>query len=349
MYATISEFITADELDALKESEVGERPHPIVELLLREDGKSQQATNTQRALKHISSADEQWLDKLKPRLLGPNAIEAASALAELRAYGSLLEAGYRVIPIPTDPIKPTPDFTISDGGGEVIVEVHAKQFYDETEKNLGTHSKWVAEQPKSPGVTSYVHAVYPFGKPQPGRPGDTTTTNAISRLCQIKQRGHQFTAGKPSILWLDFQDLHTGNMSLTAEQFQPLLSSREHVTSGALWYAWYGWKGAPVFEQCHYSHLDLPSQIQFMGHDGRFRQSSKPSAVVMSLPSATMLAESPQGGHQLPPSIRLRYLGLPWAGIQHSIAEWSPGLVGKTLSRDTALICAFHSAASAPP
>src|SRR6266566_1313888 len=104
MYATISEFITADERDALKESEVGERLHPIIELFLREDGKSQQATNTQR--------------KLKPRLLRPNAIEAASALSELRAYGSLLEAGYRVIPIATDPIKPTPDFTISDGGGE---------------------------------------------------------------------------------------------------------------------------------------------------------------------------------------------------------------------------------------
>ncbi len=118
MYATISEFITADERDALKESEVGERLHPIIELFLREDGKSQQATNTQRALKQISSADEQWLDKLKPRLLRPNAIEAASALSELRAYGSLLEAGYRVIPIATDPIKPTPDFTISDGGGE---------------------------------------------------------------------------------------------------------------------------------------------------------------------------------------------------------------------------------------
>ncbi len=91
MYATISEFITADERDALKESEVGERLHPIIELFLREDGKSQQATNTQRALKQISYADEQWLE---------------------------LEAGYRVIPIATDPIKPTPDFTISDGGGE---------------------------------------------------------------------------------------------------------------------------------------------------------------------------------------------------------------------------------------
>lgn len=347
MYSALSEFVTAAEQNVLNENQAGTRVHPVIELLSREEGKSQEAINTNRALKQVSLIDAAWLDELKSKILQTNAIQAASALAELRAYGSLLKAGYQVTPIPVSS-APTPDFTISDGPIDVSVEVQAKQFNDETEESLETHETWVASQPKSPGVTSYVHVVYPFGKPQPGS-GDTTTTNAIKRLRQIKKDDRQFTEGKPAILWLDFQDLHTWNMSLTADQFQPLLSSKEHLTSGALWYAWYGWHGAPVFEQCHYSHLDLPSQIQFMEHDGRFSQQSKLSAVIMSFPNATMLAESPHQESQLPSPIRLRYLGLPWAGIQHSVAEWGVGLVRRTLLRDAVLICAIHGGKLALP
>jgi hypothetical protein len=92
---------------------------------------------------------------------------------------------------------------------------------------------------------------------KPGKPRDSTTTNAISRICAIKQEEEQFRSDLPAILCLDFQDLHTMDMSMTVEQFQPVISWNEHLTTGALWYALYGWKGAPVFEQCHYSHLDF--------------------------------------------------------------------------------------------
>jgi hypothetical protein len=279
-----------------------------------------------------------WIQKIKPRIIGINVTESASALAELRAYGDLLEAGYDVTPIAPNNREPTPEFEISDGQSRALVEVHAKQLDAGTEKNLQQYRKMIAEQPARPGVAVYEHVIHPFGKPIVGKPGDSTTTNAISRICAIKQKEHQLHDDISSILWLDFQDLHTGDMALTAQQFHPLISWNENITSGALWYALYGWKGAPILEQCHYSHLKLPSQIKKMAHDGRFLTSKKLSAVVVSLPKATILAESPRKERQLPRNMRMRYMGLPWAGIQHAIAEWTHGLVVQTLKTHAALV-----------
>ena len=84
-----------------------------------------------------------------------------------------------------------------------------------------------------------------------------------------------------------------------------------------------------------------------MAHEGRLRQSTKLSAVVVSLPTATILAESPHKKQQLPKELRLRYMGLPWAGVQHTIAEWTDGLVVQTLRLHAALICGLIG--STPP
>ena len=339
MISKLTELLTAEERESVKQDSGPARPHPLGLLLSREEGRSQHAVNVERALRHVSSADMAWIMKMKSRIVGPNVADSASALAELRAYGMLLEAGYKVAPVAAGNNGPTPEFEVSDGTSAALVEVHAKQFDAATEKGLQAHRKMISEQPPSPGVTAYEHAVHPFGKPVVGKAGDSTVTNAISRICAIKQKEHQFREGTPSILWLDFQDLYNSDMALTAEQFEPLISWNEHITSGALWYALYGWKGAPILEQCHYSHLDLPSQIKGMAHNGRFLTSKKLSAVIVSLPKATILAESPRKAKQLPVDLRLRYLGLPWAGIQHTIAEWTDGLVVRRLKEHAILIC----------
>jgi hypothetical protein len=51
---------------------------------------------------------------------------------------------------------------------------------------------------------------------------------------KIKQREHQFPENVASILWLDSQDSLNWNMSMTADQFRPVISWNEHLTSGAL-------------------------------------------------------------------------------------------------------------------
>lgn len=286
----LTEFLTAEEQGTVTKDTGAARPHPVGLLLSREEGRSLHTVNVERALKQVSIADMAWIEKMKPRIIGPNVTESASALAELRAYGALLEAGYKVSPVAIRNSKPTPEFEISDGGYSAVVEVHAKQYDEATEKGLQEHRKMLAAQPASPGVAVYTHVVQPFGNPVPGKLGDSTATNAISRICAIKQKEHQLSEDKPSILWLDFQDLYTWDMALTTEQFQPLISWNEHITSGALWYAFYGWKGAPILEQCHYSHLlGFPSQIKHMAHNGRFLMSKKLSAVIVSLRKSPFL------------------------------------------------------------
>ena len=241
----LSEFLTQEEQFAFKQPEQAAHIHPLSLLLNREEGRSQHAVNVERALKQVSLANVKWIEKMKPRIVGSDAIEAASALAELRAYGALLEAGFKVIPVSVES-KPTPEFTISDGKCTALVEVHAKQFHTGTQKELEARQKWLSEQPAKPGVTVHTYGVvHPFGRPEIGKPGDSTTTNAISRICGIKQREHQLSDHSPSILWLDFQDLYSWDMAMSAQEFRPVLSWNEHLTSGALWYALYGWKGRP--------------------------------------------------------------------------------------------------------
>lgn len=210
----LTELLTTEERNNVAASSGSDRPHPVDLLLTREDGTSQHAVNVEQALKQVSYADMAWITKMKPRLIGTNFADSAAALAELRAYGALLEAGYKVTPIAVNNQKPTPEFTISDGSNEAIVEVHAKQFDATTEKEVQQHRKTAAEEPKSPGVSIRTHVVQPFGKPKVGKPGDSTTTNAISRICAIKQKEHQFPDNIPAILWLDFQDLYTWDMAL---------------------------------------------------------------------------------------------------------------------------------------
>jgi hypothetical protein len=337
--ATLSEFLTEEEIKRVSAVKGHDRPHPVHLLLEREDGRSQHCVNVDRALKQVSFTNRSWLDQLKPRILGAKHSDASAALAELRAYGYLLEAGFSVNPVPTGK-KATPEFLVKDGEVEFVVEVHAKQQNSETERELEAMRKKIRDERPAPGeIHTHVTHVHPWARPIQHKKGDSTTTNAISKICAIKGKEHQLRADMPSIVWMDFQDLHSWDMALTHDQFRPILSGRENLTSGAIYYALYGWDGAPVYEELHYSHLELPSQIQWMRHNGRFLLSDLTSAVVVSLPTATILAETPRKARQLPAAVRLRCLGLPHFGIHHSIAEWTPGLIAQVLTANAKLIC----------
>jgi len=334
---TLTEFLTDLEIATVSVVSGDDRPHPVHLLLEREEGRSQHRANVDNAIKQVSLSNPAWLNDLRPRILQKHHSNAAAALAELRAYGALLEAGFSVSPVPVGK-KATPEFSVKAGEVEFIVEVHAKQQNLDTERELEATRGTIRNQQRSPGeITTNVTVVHPWARAT--KKGDSTTLNAISKICAIKGTEHQLRSDLPSIVWMDFQDLYSWDMALSAEQFHPVLSWREHLTSGALYYALYGWNGAPVYEQLHYSHLDLPSQIQWMRHDGRFLLSSVTSAVIVSLPMATILAESPRADRQLPSEVRLRCLGLPHFGLHNSIAEWTPGLVARVLVSNAKLIC----------
>jgi len=354
----LQQLLSTDERSAISKAVVGKKPHPVLHLLDGEEEECRQiAVNTDRALKHVMLRDKAWIDKLKPRLVQTaDLAEPASALSEIRSYGALLEAGIQVSPVKVGQ-KPTPEFSVQIGSANAQVEVHAKQFDHMTDQQIEDHHQALAEELQEklnvapPGQTVMavrMTEVFPFGEPDAEKPGDTTTTNAISRLCSIKAREHQFEEGTPSILWLDFQDPHSWNMSLTADQLRPVHSWHGMLTSGALWYAFFGWKGAPVFDRFHRS-LN-PRAIVEMAHPGRFRLSKMLSAVVISLPTETVLVESPRPIVRLADDFRCQFIHLPWAKVEHWTAEWEPDLVRRTIDLESRMLLAIagNGAACAP-
>ncbi len=112
---------------------------------------------------------------------------------------------------------------------------------------------------------------------------------------------------------------------MTLEQAAPLISGRDGLTSGALWYAFYGWRGAPIFEEDFFPR----DRVVPMGHDGRFRmmgkKKSKLSGVILVLPDGLILLENPWTAHPLPDRARRFFERLPWFDLGRSVCDWSPG------------------------
>ncbi len=351
------DVVREDELKELRERRFGARPHPYSTLLGNLTNPSQAARNTSRAAAAVSRGHKAWLDAIKARIKDEtDAANAASALAELRAFGALLEGGFNVTPlVPGD--QPSPEFEVDAGDGtKIIVEVHAKQFDKATQRTLNEASavleKTVEETlsarresgENQPFITTSVTEVTPFGEPNPDKPGDTITANAISRLCAIKQREHQFSADRQNILWLDLQDDYSWNLALEPEAALPVGSWNGIFYSGALWYAHYGWKGAPIFENT--SETLGGQKSTPMGHDGRFRLSNRVSGVIVSFPQAVILLEAFDPRHPLTPEARLRIMNLPWAKAELSVCNWSEGVASGTVEAQRAAIEALQKIVS---
>lgn len=121
-----------------------------------------------------------------------------------------------------------------------------------------------------------------------------------------------------------------GGLSLAEQQLAPLYTDSDgEVGTGALWFALYGRKGDPMIETECFTY-----RIRNMLHDGRFSQTIKAhggptrvSAVIHSMPRATVLMENPSATRPLPPHSRAELLKTPVFCLDRSICEWKPGLV----------------------
>jgi hypothetical protein len=169
----------------------------------------------------------------------------------------------------------------------------------------------------------------PLGAPDRSKAGDSVLTNAISRICNIKKEEKQIDPSKPFVLWLDLQDPIVWGPSIAEQQLAPIYSEPKYgqVGTGALWFALYGRKGDPMIEMqgCDYRQVS-------MLHDGRFTLSAKISAVVYSLPRATILMEHPSPAMPLPPHFRASLLKTPFFRLELSQCEWTPGIVASYLN-----------------
>lgn len=272
-----------------------------------------------------------WLRDLIGRLSHlENVDDAASALAEIRAYGALLEAGFEVHPINRSN-EATPDFSVNAGDGDVVVEVFAKhQDDDEANFQAAAHdpngelpdgiTRHTTEYPGRGKVTMTTVPIMPAGRPDPLKPQDSIQANMISRVCAIKKNEKQLPDDKPSVLVMDFTNFG-GRVSasfLRPNSAAPIEKGHQGLCCGQFWYSMYGWRDAPLFEENQH-------QLIRMGHDGRFRLGTKLSAVLIILSRSVALLENPWAKNVLPDRARLSLCCYPWFKLEHSIADWSKG------------------------
>jgi hypothetical protein len=289
-----------------------------------------------RAVAIISrqNGGDDWLRGKTPRLLDlAEYNNAASTLAEIRAYGGLLAAGFEVSPIAESADVATPEFSIDAGDGPTTVEVFSKH-QDEKQDELvdAAHS---FDRPLPPDVrrntrpigdkllTTTTVVIAPGGIPDPKKSNDSVTANFISRVCSIKQDERQISADRPALLIADFANFGgpVTSQFTTPVQTAPIVSGHTAINSGAIWYAMYGWKNAPIFQES--------SRKVRMGHDGRFRikgaKQSRLSGLLAVFAKGAVLLENPWALHRLPEKARLRFLNYPWFDLTRTVADWQMG------------------------
>ena len=290
---------------------------------------------------------EPWLKaKVKMLLDQKDVHNASAAMAEIRAFGGLIEAGFDVEPLP-EAEEPTPDFIAKTEHQDVAVEVAAKLQDDKQDKlQAKIHDAMLGKGSVPKGVGHSVHrgrggsiqmfesTHQPGGSPDPSKPDDSVQANLISRVCGIKGKENQIPDSMAAVLVVDFNDFG-GPLAPFAliDQTVPVIAGSEGFTSGALWYAFFGWKGAPVLEG---------DKRVTMGHDGRFRmrgdRKSRLSAALIVMPEHVVCFEHPTAAFPLAEDTRLRIARFPRFDLKHSVLEWTSGAVERGLELDVGMI-----------
>jgi len=182
---------------------------------------------------------------------------------------------------------PGPDFTLthSASGRIVRVEVFSYPPRPDNEKKLGPMVKeyFIDGRLGLCSSAMQISVQDPFGFPDLNKPGDSTTANSISKICDRKSSEKQLSGDEISVLYFDLQSLWISTSMI--EQAQPILFSPDGVmTSGAIWHAFYGKTGYPIFEnasECKKTRFDCVR----MQHDGHFqsKSASKANALIVAV------------------------------------------------------------------
>ncbi len=294
--------LSGGDLAAICRAPSRERSHPVRELLQQSPSGGPRLFDTTQALRAVLAKNPRWLRQQRSRLSNvKDYAEPASALAEVRAYGYLLQAGFGVTPIPRGQ-RATPDFVASTPGGDRIeVEVYTRQLEEGEARGLADfHAKPPPQQIPTSGVLLREHSTAPFGRPHAG---ETMTEQGISKLAQIKADASQFSGTVPGVLWVDGQDEELC-LFPWREAAAPLTADYAGFHSGELWYACYGKKGLPIFERFWPAALGPEGAFNAgyvkMRHDGRFAAPSRLSCLVVAAQACTLAMENPNADQKLP-------------------------------------------------
>lgn len=333
---TIESLFSDQELRIINEQKLRDRQHPLRRILFprAKNIRDQQVrANTEKALLNIMGKDKPWLHRVKRRLISTNDYaEASGALGELRAYGYCLMAGLNAKPKSTAK-APTPEFVINYQNDCVLIEVHSKQLNQNEADELNQFNNRIPERKDPDTAVIKEHIVTPFGKPEAEV---TITENAIHKLCQIKEEEDQLSDTATSILWLDFQD-EIWAIGFGSENALPIRTRNGDFFSGAIWHAFYGWKGAPIFE---YHSTETRNKVppSPMRHIGRFRGQTRVDAVVLSFADHTIVLENPWSRKPIKPWLSKKLIALPRFSWQYSYINWPKSDLKQRISLETDIL-----------
>jgi hypothetical protein len=339
------ELISLSEIEQLRALYHDMRTHPLVAVALHPGaGQSpdQISINTCQALRLVLDTFPDWARNLKRRLIdAKDWTNAESALAEIRACGALLEAGLPVqLGGKNAATGAKAEFHVTLDGVETIIEVWTRNLSNKDIQRMSNELAEFATTRATNGgrITTAVSTNAPFGAPDPNKQGDSILTNVISRVASIKEREHQAHDRRAFIVWADLQSHNTMRFDFSHD-LQPLKSWNGLVSSGGYWHALYGRKGDHLLEED--AGLQRSNMMQ---HDGRYYQTmehgekTRISAFIFSSSETTALMENPAAVNPLREALRSQFIGLPWFDISQSLANWSEGLVERTIEVQRATI-----------
>ena len=187
-------------------------------------------------------------------------------------------------------------------------------------------------------ITTSVTSVAPFGHPEPNKAGDSILANVIQRIAAVKEPEHQAHDQRPFVLWVDLQSKETMRFD-HSDHLQSVMNCNGALESGGYWHALYGRKGDVLFEM-----QGGTTRTNILQHDGRYYKTMKHgghtrvSAFVFSSPKTTAIMENPEAPFPLSTAFRRRLFNLPHFEIGLSLANWSDGLVARTVQVQRELI-----------
>ena len=301
--------------------------HPIIYLLEDENERVEASgycaysrENTKAAIARLRAAHEDWLKKTKKKLLDKNRENVSATLGEIRCFGYLAETfGSNAVSNISESKTPTPDFQVCFNGYTVIVEVNTVQINENEANSLKKINNQI-RQPSNEKIRITEHISHPYGL----KTDASTTQSVILKMKSVKEKNHQLTDAKPSILWVDLQDEYMNMLCDRIDKSGPFFSGKgyggvEGIISNELWFSLYSKTGDPVFEgESLNSDCGREVSIKENIHFGKFNDPKyrNLSAVVFSGPNSVVFYENPRAKNKIPNGFVERLSSGRWFKIE---------------------------------
>ncbi len=275
-------------------------------------------------IEKIIQNDNAWLESKVKEFLNSAKTQTketfSALLGEVRAYGEILDTFYGCS---VSHPKQGSDFILEIKKQKVNIEINTPQ---ETSNGKDTEYK---EEYKNINISDKValtsiSSKAPFGYPT--RAKDNIQYEAVCKFASIKKnkdknnnKEHkQFTEEDISILWLDMNDPTLFTFDLGDER-QPLKAFNGAVSSGVLWYAFYGQKDDWIYASYDGMYSRDAVQMEF---DGRFQSGSNIDFVIVDAFTKKYILQNPYSRKDIPKELYNYFLNLFGVQISQSFFDF---------------------------